>query len=174
MLRYTYIVCLFKTETKCVYCAVRNESLNITENNLSLPAATYPVTVLLQIQDNYKYITSSSSSSFGTTARFGLWPVEQCPSIFFYPTPTFSIFSLPALKDIFLLPLPILSWAFPFASSLRVLQWRSFWASYPPPFSPGDLTNLFFAILSILLYFVLCSSLLFLHSPDFSIPRCHI
>jgi hypothetical protein len=40
--------------------------------------------------------------------------------------------------------------------SLPVLEWRSFWASYPP-FSPGDPA---FAPLSILLYFLLYSTLL--------------
>ena len=30
---------------------------------------------------------------------------------------------------------------------------KIFWASYPSPFSPGDLTNLFYAPLSILLYY---------------------
>ena len=45
----------------------------------------------------------SSSSSIGTTADCGLWPVEQCPSIFSYLPPTLSIFSLPALGDLFLL-----------------------------------------------------------------------
>ena len=44
---------------------------------------------------------SSSSSSIGTTAHCGLWPVEQCPSIFAYLPPTLSIFSLPALEDLF-------------------------------------------------------------------------
>ena len=29
--RYTYIACLAITETDCVYCAVRTESLNVTE-----------------------------------------------------------------------------------------------------------------------------------------------
>jgi hypothetical protein len=29
-----------------------------------------------------------------------------------------------------------------------VLEWRSFWVSYPPPFSPGDPANLSFAPLS--------------------------
>ena len=96
-----------------------------------------------------------SSSSIGTTAHCGLWPVEQCPSIFSYLPPTLSIFSPPALEDLFLLLLPILSWVFPFFSSLPVLEWRSFWASYPPPFSLGDLTSLYFALLSILLYFLL-------------------
>ena len=76
--------------------------------------------------------------------------------------PTLFIFSHPALEDLFLLPLSILSWAFPFFSSLPVLEWRSFWASYPPPFSQSDLTSLSFALLSILLYFLLCSSLLVL------------
>ena len=114
------------------------------------------------------------SSSIGTTANCGLWSVEQCPSIFSYPPPTLSIFSLPALQDLFLLPLSIISWVFPFFSSLPVLEWRSFWSSYPPPFSLGDLTSLSFVLLSILLYFLLCSSLLGLDSSDFSIPRFHI
>ena len=80
----------------------------------------------------------------------------------FFPhlPPTLSIFSLQALEDLFVLPLSILSWVFPFFLSLPVLEWRSFWASYPPPFSLGDLTSLSFALLSILLYFLLCSSLL--------------
>ena len=95
--------------------------------------------------------STSSSSSIGTTARCGLWPVEQCP-IFSYLPPTLSIFSLPAL-DLFLLLLSIFSWVFPFFSSLPVLEWRFLWASCPPPFSPGDLTSLSFALLSILLYF---------------------
>ena len=60
--------------------------------------------------------------SIGTTAHCGLWPVEQCPSIFYYLPPTLSIFSLPALEDLFLLPLSILSWVFPFFSSLPVLE----------------------------------------------------
>jgi hypothetical protein len=34
---------------------------------------------------------TSSSSSTGTTARCGLWPVEQDPSIFPYLSPTLSI-----------------------------------------------------------------------------------
>ena len=66
-----------------------------------------------------------SSSSIGTTAHCGLWPVEQCPSIFSYLPPTLSIFSLPALEDLFLLRLSILSWVFSF-STLPVLEWRSF------------------------------------------------
>jgi len=61
-----------------------------------------------------------------------------------------------------LLPLSIFSWVFPFFSSLPVLEWRSFWASYPPPFSVGDLTSLSFALLSSLPYFfpllISCSS----------------
>jgi len=107
------------------------------------------------------WCTASSSSSIGTAAHCGLWPVEQCPSIFSYLPPTLSIFSLQALEDLFLLPLSILSWVFPFFSSLPVLDWRSFWASYPPPFSLGDLTSLSFALLSILLYFLLFDALLY-------------
>ena len=118
--------------------------------------------------------SSSSFSSIGTTAHCRLWPVEQCPSIFLYLPPTLSFFSLPALEDLFLLPLSIFSWVFPFFSSLPFLEWRSFWASYPHPLSLGDLTSLSFALLSILLYFLLCSSLLVLDSSDISIPRFHI
>ena len=117
--------------------------------------------------------SSSSSSSIATTVHCGLWYVEQCPSIFSYLPPTLFIFSRPALEDLFLLPLSIFSWIFHFFSSLPVLKWRSFWASYPLPFFLGDLTSLSFAILSILLYFLLCSSLLVLDSSDFSIPRFH-
>jgi len=120
------------------------------------------------------YCWTFSSSSIGTTAHCGLWPVEQCPSISSYLPPTLSIFSLPALEDLFLFPLSIFSWVLPFFSSLPVLQWRSFWASFPPPFSLGDLTSLSFTHLTILLYFLLCSSLLVLDSSYFSIPRFHI
>ena len=59
------------------------------------------------------------------------------------------IFSLPALEELFRLPLSIFSWVFPFHSSLPVLEWRSFWASYPPPIALGDLTNLSFELGSI-------------------------
>jgi hypothetical protein len=49
-----------------------------------------------------------------------------------------------------------------------------FWASCPLPFSPGDPANLSFAPLSILLYFLLYSTLLVLDSSYFSIPHFHI
>jgi hypothetical protein len=67
-------------------------------------------------------IGRSSSSSIGATARCWLWPVEKCPSILSYLSPTHSIFSLPALEDLFLLLISILSWAFLFVSSLPVLE----------------------------------------------------
>ena len=89
-----------------------------------------------------KWLKSSSSSSIGTTAHCALWPVEKCSSIFSYLPPLLSIFSLPALEDLLLLLISILSWVFPFFSSLPVLERRSFWASYPPSFSLGDLTSL--------------------------------
>ena len=50
---------------------------------------------------------------------------------------------------------------------------KIFWASYPPPFSLGDLTSVSFDLLPILLYFLLFLSLLVLDSSDFSIPRFH-
>ena len=106
--------------------------------------------IVVPLSSYYYY----SSSFISTTAHYGLWPVEQCSSIFSYLPPTHSIFSLPALEDLFLLPLSIFSWAFPFFSSLPVREWRSFCVSYPPPFSLGDLTNLSFELVSILLYFI--------------------
>jgi hypothetical protein len=72
--------------------------------------------------DNNRARMMSSSSSVDAKARCGLWPVEQYLSIFPYLSPTLSIFSLPALKDLFLLLLSILSWAFLFVSSLAVLE----------------------------------------------------
>ena len=78
------------------------------------------------------------------------------------------------LKISFYILFPFFSWVFTFFSSLPVLECRSFCASYPPPFSPGDLTGLSFALLSILLYFLLCSYLLVLDSSDFSIPRLEL
>jgi hypothetical protein len=48
-----------------------------------------------------KVYSSSSSSSTGTTAHCGLWPVEQDPSIFSYLSPTLSII----VKSIQLFPL---------------------------------------------------------------------
>ena len=62
------------------------------------------------------------SSSIGTTAHCGLWPVEQCPSIFPCLPPTLSIFSLPALEDLLLLPLPIRSWVFPSSRPFQFLS----------------------------------------------------
>jgi hypothetical protein len=111
-----------------------------------------------------KLYSHTSSSSVGATVRCGLWPVEQDLSICPYLSPPLSIFSLPILEDLFPLLLSNLSWVFLFVSSLPVLEWRSFWASYPPPFSPGDPVSLSFAPLSILLYFLLYSSLLVLDS----------
>ena len=71
----------------------------------------------------WSFLTKTdTSSSIGTTAHCELWPVEQCPSIFSYLPPTFSIFSLSALEDLFLLPLSIFSWVFPFFSSIPVLE----------------------------------------------------
>ena len=59
-----------------------------------------------------------------------LWALacRKYPSIFPYLSPTLSIFSLPALEDLFLLLLCILSWIFPIVSSLPVLGWRYFFA----------------------------------------------
>ena len=116
---------------------------------------------------------SSSYSSIGTTARCGLWPVAQHPFFFWSITLSPSSHSQ-HLKISFYALFPYFPGSSPSSRTLPVLVWRSFWASYPPPFSPGDLTNLSFAILFIVLYFLLCSSLLALNSYHFSIPHFHI
>ena len=78
----------------------------------------------------------------------GLWPVQQCPSLFFLSATN----ALHLLTPITWRCLSIFSWVFLFVSSLPVLGWISFWTSYPPPFSLGDLTRLSFSLLSILLW----------------------
>ena len=91
-----------------------------------------------------------------------LWALA-CRTVSFHFSPSLSIFSLPALEDLFLLPLSIFSWVSLF-SSLPVLEWRSFWASYPSPFCLGDLTSLPFALLS---FFTIFSPLLISSSSRF-------
>jgi len=71
---------------------------------------------------------------------------------FSYLSQTLSIFSLPALEDLFLLPHSVFSWVFPFFSPLPVLEWRFFWASYPPPFSL-DVTYMEKYLIFVLYYF---------------------
>jgi len=84
----------------------------------------YFCTILLSFILSYLSfsLTHPSSSSIGATARCGLWPIEQYLSIFPYLSPTLFIFSLPALEDLFLLLLSILSWVFLFILSLPVLE----------------------------------------------------
>ena len=77
--------------------------------DLCLLAHSSPVKDVLSFDRLQSCCCCCSSSSIGTTAHCGLWSVEQCPSIFFYLPPTLSIFSLPALEDLFLLPLSIFS-----------------------------------------------------------------
>jgi hypothetical protein len=81
------------------------------------------VGIIYIIPDTTKFGNyNSSSSSVGATAHCGLWPVKKYLSIFSYLTPTLSISSLPALEDLFLLLLSIISWVFLFVSSLAVLE----------------------------------------------------
>jgi hypothetical protein len=81
-----------------------------------------PCLPLLSKQKYGPIYIDSSSSSVGATARCGFWPVEQYLSIFYFLSPTLSILSLPALEDLFLLLLSILSLAFLFVLSLPVLE----------------------------------------------------
>jgi hypothetical protein len=54
------------------------------------------------------------------TVGFGL--LNNVLPFFSYLQPSLFIFSLPALEDLFLLPLSIFSWVFTFFSSLPVLE----------------------------------------------------
>jgi len=108
-----------------------------------------------------------SSPSIGTTAHWGLWSVEQYPSIFLYLSPTPSNSSRPALEDLFPLPRFILSWVFPFVSSFPVLGLKSLWALYPPAFSPGYLTTLSFALYPFYYIFSLAHLYYFSIHPTF-------
>jgi hypothetical protein len=83
---------------------------------------SHNVTLESKVTDTSLSLSLSFSLSIGTAARCGLWPVEQYPSIFSYLSPILSIFSLLALADLFLLSLSIFSWAFPYVSSLPVLE----------------------------------------------------
>jgi len=104
-----------------------------------------------------------------------LWALA-CRTIFlhFSLSPTFSIFSLPALEDLFLLLLSILSWVFLFVSSLPVLEWRSFLGILS--FSilsrwPSQLILcpfIYFTVFSLLLKFLV------LDSSYISIPHLYI
>ena len=78
------------------------------------------------------------------------------------------------LKISFYFLVPSFPGSSPSSRPFQFLSEDLFWASCPPPFSLGDLTSLSSALLSILLYFLLCSSFLALDSSDFSIPRFHI
>ena len=156
-----------------------NKEINIHDTIIENEITTTTIVIYNQIIGTITtllvlYIYYYYSSSIGTTAHCGLWPIEQCPSIFFLSATN----SLHLLTPITWRSLSTssfhFSWVVPFFSSLPVLEWRSFWASYPPPFSLGDLTSLSFALLSILLYFLLCLSLLDLDLSNFSIPRFHV
>jgi hypothetical protein len=81
--------------------SMKNSNENIGNRTRDLPACSVVITDLS--------LPASSSSSVGPTARCGLWPVEKYLSIFPYLSTTLSIFSLPALEDLFLLLLSILS-----------------------------------------------------------------
>ena len=83
--------------------------------------------------------SSSSSSSISTTAHCGLWPVEQCRSIFSYLPPTLSIFSLPELEDLFLLPLSIIiSFILPGFSTVCTFHVATVISVYPVFFPPSS------------------------------------
>ena len=50
MLSYTYIACLFKTHTGCVYCAVRAESSNMLQVNFQFQSVKQRSVSLLEIR----------------------------------------------------------------------------------------------------------------------------
>ena len=79
------------------------------------------------------FCSETSSSPIGTIAHCGLWPVEQCPSHFSLSATNSLHLLTPSTWRSLFTPLSIFSYVFPFFLFLPVREWRSFWASYPPP-----------------------------------------
>jgi hypothetical protein len=105
---YVFFRCNGRTYNVCGW-----EGLKIAENCVIMNLAVCTCCQMLFF---------SSSSSVDVTARCGLWPVEKYLSFCPYLSPTLSIFSLPALEDLFPLLLSIFSWVFLFVSSIPVLE----------------------------------------------------
>jgi hypothetical protein len=74
-------------------CKVKKKS-NASETTKAIfsftPLSKNGITIFVLKKVDHNH-SSSSSSSIGTTAHCGLWPVEQDPSIFSYLSPTLSI-----------------------------------------------------------------------------------
>ena len=68
------------------------------------------------------YIYIYTSSSIGTTAHCGLWPVEQCPSIFSYLPPTLSISHSQHLKISFYFLFPSFPGSSPSSRPFQLLS----------------------------------------------------
>jgi len=115
-------------------------------------------------------LKSFFSSSVGATTRCGLWPVEQYLSIF----PIYHQLSPSSHSQHLKISFSFFSPCFPgSSSSSRPFQFQSE-DLFGLPILPGDPANLYFVILSILLYFLLYSTLLVLDSSYFSIPHLYI
>jgi hypothetical protein len=69
---------------------------------------------------NILFFFFSSPLALQPAVGFGM--SNNIPPFFSYLSPTLSIFSLLALEELFLLPLSIFSWVFPYVSSLPVLE----------------------------------------------------
>ena len=72
------------------------KKLNTKVRNAELLNCVFYATHVTQLTIYYSSSFSSFSSSIGTTAHCGLWPVEQCPSIFSYLPPTMTTHFQPA------------------------------------------------------------------------------
>jgi len=138
------------TESR-VYCELKKEVLDRTVWRTGVGSGCVPV--VRQIEERN---WMNEWIPICTTAQCRLWPVEQYPSIFFLSatnslhllTPsTWRSLSTSSFHPFLgppLLFVPSSSWV------------KIFWASYSPPFSLGDLISLPFALLYIILYFLLC------------------
>jgi len=95
------VSCLHSENETCTLGLLTSFSTYIQTNHLT----TFNYTYVATRTPNSRRVNleTSSSSSVGPTARRGFWPVEQYLSIFSYPPSTLSIFSIPALEDLFLL-----------------------------------------------------------------------
>jgi hypothetical protein len=89
-----------------------------------VPAGAVFITILLlplALQPTVGFGLSNSILPLALQPTVGFGLSNNILPFFFYLSPALSLFSLLALEDLFLLPLFILSWVFPFVSSLPVL-----------------------------------------------------
>ena len=144
------------------HCCNQDPQFTISHNYIPIGTATISPDCSDSIQQCFLVACNPQLSCVAARNFFFLWHYSPLWSLacrtmsfhfFSYLPPTLPIFSLPALEDLFQLPLSIFSWV-PLPRPFQLLSGDLFaHPIHPPPFSLGDVTSLSFALLSILLYF---------------------